>query len=149
MFVFRMSMIKMSFHHYPFTLVFLKYEAQIQIISVYFGLSSRMPMIKMLWHYVWLYPDGRVSLVICTNTNLVHPTWLTRTIRVACVSNLSIYEACFWVGPICFVCLYMRLYIFLHPSFNYYCGHVMNSCFLLPNIIFLVCRDEVVRGVQR
>ena len=34
-------------------------------------------------------PDGLVSLVICTSTSLVHPTWLARTIRVVSVSNLS------------------------------------------------------------
>jgi hypothetical protein len=30
-----------------------------------------------------------VSQVICTNTNLVHHTWLTETIAGLCVSNVS------------------------------------------------------------
>jgi hypothetical protein len=38
-----------------------------------------------------------VSLVICTSTDIVHPTWLTDSIPVA-VSNASIYEA----GPLIF-----------------------------------------------
>ena len=44
----------------------------------------------------------QVSLVICTNTNLVHPTWLTYTIPGMCVQckyeallfpRVSLYEA--------------------------------------------------------
>ena len=31
----------------------------------------------------------RATHVICTNTNLVHPTWLARTIPGVCVSNVS------------------------------------------------------------
>ena len=32
---------------------------------------------------------GLVSLVICTSTSLVHHTWLTRSCRSTCVSDLS------------------------------------------------------------
>ena len=52
-----------------------------------------MPMIKTV---VTPYDSrvGRVSLVICTSTELVHLTWLARSIRVvACVYVQSKYEA--------------------------------------------------------
>jgi hypothetical protein len=114
-----------------------KYEAQTRIIYVFFCLSSRECRRLKFCGIIW-YPDGLVSLVICTSTNLVHPTWLTRTIHVSYVSNLNICEACFWVGPICSVCLYKILYIFLHPSFIYYYEHVMNSFFRCL-ILYVLC----------
>ena len=48
---------------------------------------------------VW-YPDGLVSLVACTNASLVHATWLTRTIRVVAVSNLSMRHKVNWTKTI-------------------------------------------------
>ena len=48
---------------------------------------------------VW-YPDGLVSLVACTNASLVHATWLTGTIRVVAVSNLSMRHKVNWTKTI-------------------------------------------------
>jgi hypothetical protein len=36
------------------------------------------------------YPNGLVSLMICTNINVVYPIWLTRAIRVACVCSIQV-----------------------------------------------------------
>ena len=51
-------------------------------------------MIKMLGHYRCLNfgcdsEMVQVSLVMCTNTNLVHPTWLTCSIPGICASTVS------------------------------------------------------------
>ena len=65
------------------------------LLDIHFGsFSLQWPMIKMLGHYRCLNfgCDPRVVLarhVICTNTNLVHPTWLAGTIPKICVSNVS------------------------------------------------------------
>ena len=46
-----------------------------------------------------------VSLVICTNTDLVHPTWLTRTVPVIYVSNILSMRPCMML--ILFVCSFL------------------------------------------
>ena len=75
-------------------------------------------------------------LVICTNTNLVHPTWLADTIPVIYVSIILSMRPC------------MMLILFVCSFYEHACG---TSCFSLPNIIFLVYKDgeKVVCGVQR
>jgi hypothetical protein len=61
---------------------------------IFYYVSSQRSMIKLLWHYKFLHLESDrgmvlVSQVICTNTNHVHPIWLTGSIPRLCVSNVS------------------------------------------------------------
>jgi hypothetical protein len=71
-------------------------ESMRPLLDVSFGsYLLRRPMIKMLGHYRRASISDVIlgvvsgSLVICTNTYLVHPTWLAGAIPVIFVSDVS------------------------------------------------------------
>ena len=71
----------------------------------------RMPMITNVWGTTsasisdMILRTVLVSLVICTNTDLMHPTWLTSTVPVIYVSNILSIRPCMML--ILFVCSFL------------------------------------------
>jgi len=80
----------------------------VALIDVHF---FRMPMITNVWGTTSASISDvilgvvSVSLVICTNTDLVHPTWLTGTVPVIYVSNILSMRPCMML--ILFVCSFL------------------------------------------
>lgn len=77
--------------------VSMRHVLGLALFDVHFAsVSLQRPMIKLLWNYKFLnfgcdpgmVQVVQVSLVIYTNTNLVHSTWLTFTILGVCLSNV-------------------------------------------------------------
>ena len=105
-------------NHVCFCFIFLRECGCLVLYSF-----SRMPMIKTLWHHV-IPGMGLVSLVICTNTHLMHPTWLT--------SPISEF--------VCPTYIWGMLSILVHYSFNYYLICVWTLAFFsLPNSFIFAC----------
>jgi hypothetical protein len=106
-----------------------------------------------VWSWVVL-----VRIVICTNnTNRVHTTWLTCTIHVVCVSNVSMRHIFCWpylMYPIISVCVRFSLPMIrideglqVHQCHMWSRDGASESCDMLPILVVHAKEDGQVQGL--
>ena len=118
----------------------------------FYSLFFRMPMIKMLWHYVI---QGGVNgpCDMHKYTSCAFSTWSACPVPDQCVSNLNMkHKSESFLFILSFSeCRWLKWCGTVGYSYVIICEQRVNSCFSLPNIfVCLVYRnEEVVCGVRR